>query len=266
MKHLLTTFAIFVFGFLFLASTSTKNATTTAATPLVKRVPAVFDFSPSSRVPTGSTGITIAMVKPTYLSSSFNPEYMVSPFNEMASRMADDFEELLTAKGFTIKGPFSSRDEMTYNDKINSSFILKVEINLDPQFIRKYVTTAHEPSFSDILLNKNAPTTYTYKMLGDITFGGSLVIKAISAQYGELLWTKSIALDGSSFSCPGQLEWPEVPTLSQELNQDDLVYNTVSSELEKIYLKALNLAWQQIDPAEMKTVAEQGKKADKRGS
>jgi hypothetical protein len=41
------------------------------------------------------------------------------------------------------------------------------------------------------------------------------------------------------------------------------VYNTISAELEKFYQEALNLAWQQIDPSEMKTVAEQAKKADK---
>jgi hypothetical protein len=92
------------------------------------------------------------------------------------------------------------------------------------------------------------------------------VAKAKSAQYGELLWTKSIALEASSFSYAGQLRWNAVPSMADELKQDNLVYNTLSSELEKLYLRALNLAWQQIDVAEMKTVAEQGKKADKKGS
>jgi len=53
--------------------------------------------------------------------------------------------------------------------------------------------------------------------------------------------------------------------MAEELIKDNLVYNTLSRELEKFYLKALNVAWQQIDPAEMKTVAEQAKKADKKG-
>ncbi len=69
---------------------------------------------------------------------------------------------------------------------------------------------------------------------------------------------------GSTYT--GQSVWKGIPTMAEELNHDNLVYNTLSSELEKLYLKALNLAWQQIDPAEMKTVAEQGKKADKRGN
>jgi len=37
-------------------------------------------------------------------------------------------------------------------------------------------------------------------------------------------------------------------------------------ELKKFYLQDLSLAWQQIDPVEMKTVGEQAKKADKKGN
>lgn len=252
-----------LFFFLFAGCFAPKQAPTTA-TPLVQRIPARFDFSPPSRVQAGATNITIAMVKPSYVGK--NPEYFVPPFNEMATNMASDFDELLTAKGFTIRGPFGSRDEMTYNDKINSGFILEIGIELNPQYNRKYSTTAHPPSFADLMLNKNAPTTYTNKMYGQVTLGGNLVIKAKSAQYGELLWTKSIALESASFSCPGQLTWNGIPNIHEELNKDDLVYNTLTRELEKLYAKALGLAWQQIDPSEMKTVAEQGKKADKRGT
>jgi hypothetical protein len=243
---------------------SSKNTTTTAPPPLAQRIPAKFDFSPPSRAQVGSTGITIAMVKPTYVGK--NPEYFVNPFNEMATRMADDFDELLTAKGFTIKGPFGSRDEMVYEAKVNSSFILEIGIELNPQYNRKYITISHSPSFAELMLDKNATTTYVYKMNGEVTLGGNLVIKAKSAQYGELLWTKSIALEPSSFIYTGQTVWKGVPSMTEELNKDNQVYNTLSSELEKLYLKALNLAWQQIDPAEMKTVAEQGKKADKKGN
>jgi len=255
---LLSTMIFFMIG-----CSMTKNTTAPTAPPQ-QRVPAKFDYSPQSRAQTGSTGITIAIVKPTYVGK--NPEYFVPPFNEMASRMGNDFEELLTAKGFTMKGPYGSRDEMVYIDKINSSFVMEIGIELNPQYNRKYSTAEHAPSFSEILLNKNAPTTYTYKMSGEVTLGGSLVINVRSAQYGELLWKKSIELETSSFTYEGQNAWSSVPTMADELNKDNVVYNTVSRELEKLYNKTLNLAWQQIDPAEMKGVAEQGKKADKKGN
>jgi hypothetical protein len=244
------------------ACSMTKNTTTTA--PPVQRVPAKFDFGPPSRAQSGATGITIAIVKPTYVGQ--NPEYFVAPFNEMASSMGNDFEELLTAKGFTMRGPFGSRDEMVYNDKLNSSFVLEIGIQLNPQYNRKYATST---KFSlGKLLNpySNDATTSTQRMSGEITLGGNLVINAKSAQYGELIWKKSIALEASSFTYAGSMTWTGIPTMAEELNKDNLVYNTLSTELEKFYLKALNLAWQQIDPAEMKTIGEQAKKADKKGS
>lgn len=255
---------LFTLAALFYGCGSTRTTTTTAPPPPVQRIPAKFDFSPPSRAQVGAAGITIAMVKPTYVGK--NPEYFVNPFNEMAERMANDFDELLTAKGFTIRGPFGSRDEMVFEAKVNSSFILEIGIELNPQYNRKYSTIARSPTFAEMMVDKNAATTYTYKMTGEITLGGNLVIKAKSAQYGELLWTKSIALEPSSFTYAGQDRWTTVPGMADELKQDNLVYNTVSTELEKLYLRALNLAWQQIDVQEMKIVAEQGKKADKRGN
>lgn len=246
---------------LLVACTATRSTTTTA--PLVQRVPAKFDFSPPSRANAGSTNITIAIVKPTYVGK--NPEYFVPPFNEMASSMGNDFEELLTAKGFTMRGPFGSRDEMVYNDKVNSSFVLEIGIDMNPQYNRKYATSTKTNWAS--ILNPYAPaTTSTQRMSGEVTLAGNLVINAKSSQYGELIWKKSLALETSSFTYTGQITWTGLPTMEEELNKDNQVYNVVSSELEKFYLKALNLAWQQIDPQEMKSIADQAKKADKKGS
>ena len=143
---------IFLLLTLFLASCSpTKN--TTPSAPLVQRIPAKFDFSPPSRAQVGMTNITIAIVKPTYVGE--NPEYFVPPFNEMAASMGNDFEEMLTAKGFTMRGPFGSRDEMVYNDKVNSSFVLEIGIELNPQYNRKNVTST-KTNWAGIL-DKNAP-------------------------------------------------------------------------------------------------------------
>jgi hypothetical protein len=235
---------------------------TTVTQPPVQRVPANFDYSPPSRSQVASTGITIAIVKPTYVGK--NAEYFVPPFNEMASSMGNDFEELLTAKGFTVRGPFGSRDEMVYNDKVNSSFILEIGIDINPQYARKY-TTSTKTNWGSIL-DKNTPASTTYyHMSGDVILAGNLVINAKSAQYGELIWKKNIALHPASFTYTGSLNWSGTPTLAEELNKDNEVYNTWSKELEKFYTQALSLAWQQIDAVEMKTVADQAKKADKKG-
>jgi hypothetical protein len=231
-----------------LVSCSSLKTTTTA----LQRVPSKFDYSPSSRTQAGAANLTIALVRPRFIGD--NPEYFVAPFNEMATSMANDFEELLTAKGFTIRGPFGSRDEMVYNDKQNSNFALEVNIDLNPQYNRKYT---YNPGLGLI----SAPS---YKMTGEITLAGSLVITATSPQYGEKIWKKNIALSRSTFTYVGTQKWQTVPSLADELKQDNEVYNTVSRELEKFYKQAMDLAWQQIEVLEMKTISEQAKKADKK--
>jgi len=238
-----------------------KNATPTA--PPVQRVPAKFDYTSPAPVKVGSTGITIALVKPTYVGK--NPEYYVPPFNEMAQSMGNDFEELLTSKGFTVRGPFASRDEMVYNDKVNSNFIMEISIELNPQYNRK-PTVSTKTNWGALLNSRASASTSTWTMSGEITLAGNLVLSLKSSQYGELLFKKNISLDPSSFTYQGSLPWDGEPTMAEELNKDNQVYNTLSRELEKFYDKALNLAWRQIDPDEMKSVAEQGKKADRKGN
>lgn len=216
------------------------------------RVPAKFDFSPPSRMQAGVTSLTIALIRPVYITQ--NPEYYVAPFPEMSASMGHDFEELLTAKGFTIRGPFRSRDEMVYNDKKSCDFAFIAEIDLKSSYNRKY---KYDPGLGVIV-------PASYRMSGEITLGGNLVITASSPQYGEKLWKKNIALDPSTFTYTGSLKWNVVPNVAEELRQDNQFYNTLSRELEKFYTKAMALAWQQIEAEEMKTVASQAKKADQR--
>ena len=239
---------------LLFACTPMKQSTST----VVQRMPAKFDYSPPSRQQVGSANLTIALVKPRFVDKNgTEPQYLTPPFNDMASSMGNDFEELLTAKGFTIRGPFGSRDEMVYNDKLNSSFALEINIDLNSsQYNRKY---KYNPGMGALI-------AANYKMTGDVILGGDLIITASSPQYGEKIWKKNITLEKLMFNYEGSLKWDNVPSLADELKQDNVVYNAFAKQLEKYYQQAMNLAWQQIETAEMKTVADQAKKADKKGN
>jgi hypothetical protein len=223
------------------------------STPDVARIPAKFDFTPPSRAKVGSASLTIALVKTSYVQKDA-AENLMSPYSDMASHMAEDFKELLTAKGFTVRGPFDSRDRMTYNDKLSTDIAVTVNIDLKRDYNRKY---KYDPGMGVIL-------PANYKMSGQITLSPTLNIIANSPQYGELIWEKNISLDPVNFTYTGTLKWANIPEWPEELKQDNEVYNAFSKELDTIYLQALELAWQQIDLAEMKSVADQAKKADKK--
>lgn len=236
----------------FIGCTPAKQSASTG----VQRMPAKFDYSPTARMQPGSAGLTIAMIKPRFVDKNgIPPQYLTPPFNDMATSMGNDFEELLSAKGFTMRGPFGSRDEMVYNDKINSSFALEINIDLNKtQYDIKY---KYSPGIGTLV-------PPVYKMSGDVILGGDLVITASAPQYGEKIWKKNITLQTLSFRYEGSAKWNNLPTITDELQKDNAVYNAFAQALEKYYQQAMDLAWQQIEVAEMKTVAEQAKKADKR--
>jgi hypothetical protein len=245
----------FVLALLLLSCTAIKQT----ANNSVQRVPPKFDFSPISRAEAGAAGLTIALVNPSYVQVNAS-ENLISPYSDMATKMAQDFQELLTAKGFTIRGPFGSRDEMTFSDKTNSNIAFSVSIDLQREYNRKY----NEKASFGALISKQLSNSY--KMKGEIVFRPTLVITAYSPQYGELLWKKNITLKPAIFNYTGTKSYDDVPEWATELKEDNTVYNLVSEELDKIYKESMALAWQQIDVAEMKTVAEQARKADKKGN
>lgn len=238
--------ALYLLGILLLEGCSLQKTTTVQVT----RVPAKFDYSPPNRATAGANNMTVALLRPVYITK--NLEYYASPFSEMSTSMANDFEELLTAKGFKIRGPFRSRDEMVYGDKINSDFAFTIEIDLKLNYNRKY---NYDQGIGTIV-------PASYRMYGDVTLIGNLLIVASSARYGEKIWNKNIALDRTTFNYTGSVKWTVLPTIYQEIKEDNELYNNLARELESFYSKAMNLAWQQIDPAEMKAVAEQAKMAD----
>lgn len=73
-----------------------------------------------------------------------------------------------------------------------------------------------------------------------------------------------IALDRTTFTYNSSMKWDGIPTVAEELKQDNYFYNLFARELEKFYERSVDLAWQQIDAKEMETVADQAKKAGKR--
>lgn len=241
-----TTLLLLVFTTLFSGCFTTKSSTAT-----ITRMPAKFDFAPPSIEKARAAGMTIALINPTYINRT--PDYFVAPFPEMAANMGNDFKELLTAKGFTLR-TFDSRGKMTWNDKESCDFAFDVTIGLQPEYRRN-------AKYNE---GWGALVPASYQMSGSITLGGNLIINAYSARYGELIWTKSIDLDKSTAAYTGSMKWDGQPTVAKELELDNAFYNTLARELEKFYNKAMELAWQQIDPVEMKTVADQAKKADKR--
>ena len=93
--------------------------------PTAQRIAPTFDYTPAANADPMSANITFAVV-----GSYF--ETPVPLFEIFSSNMARDFAEILTARGFTIRGPFVSYDEMTFPDKEGSNLILSALVDFTP--------------------------------------------------------------------------------------------------------------------------------------
>jgi len=105
-KNIYSALTLIVFALLFLGCAGMKKATT----PLV--VPE-FDFSPPSPVAPGSTEIKMGLIEPIYSGIFLYPNK--PPFTQFRKNMGNDFEEILTARGYILKGPYEAYDLMTYS-------------------------------------------------------------------------------------------------------------------------------------------------------
>ena len=81
-----------------------------------------FDYDPIPDAAPGSANATFAIVNTQF-------EGPVPLFSTFASNMEKDFAEILTAHGFSVRGPFISYDNMTYSDREQSDLTLTAEVD-----------------------------------------------------------------------------------------------------------------------------------------
>lgn len=257
-KHLVFAVAIFVTLSTFIMACTTPKSAASAETP---KIQPKFDYAPKVLSKVGSSEMTIALVNPIY----GDPDLSISPFEDMRKNMANDFEELLTAKGFKIRGPFNQVGEMLYNDKVNSNFILAVEIDLNFKSIDRKYKTVTSTNWGVLLnpYNTNSSTSESYMYQGEGNFVCNLVLTAMSSKFGEKLWKKNITLPSTLFKYVGKAKWnSDDVRFYSEVKQDNAVFNEVAKLLENQYQAILDLVEKQIDVEEMKTVSAEAKKVD----
>ena len=220
---------------------------------VAERVNPNFSYSPPQRDSVASTGLTIAILNPIFLDEDINKAG--SPWSDFAKTMANDVEELLTAKGFKVRGPFGSIDEMVYGDKQNSDFIIQIVIDLDIKVDRKMKTGMN-------LLNLGS-SNLSYRVdKGDVTINSNVNLTAISCFTTEKLWKKNLSITQKNFTYAGTVKWDGYPSVVTEFKQDVNLWNPVCKNLEEIYKSSFDILYRQFDKNEMANIAREARKSD----
>lgn len=172
----------------------------------------------------------------------------ISLFQRLVESISKNFEELMIAKGFNIKGPFRSYNEMTFPDKKGSDLGIMPDIELNMDLSRFTVRTKEPPLYS---LSKKP--LYYHK--GTITLSGRVSIVVIEPITGEKMWTKVIDLQPMNVECSSTDATLEYPS---GINFNDInINNPLARAVEKYYNNILNTAWKYINNEEMQIARKQ---------
>lgn len=207
-------------------------------------------WNPPDTVSTKSSDLTIAIISPQY---SSNANWVNIPlFKTFVQRIGNNFQELLIAKGFGVKGPYKNIDEMTFPDKKGSDLGIYPEIELYLDISRLPVLRKKE---YPPLLSFKSKSYYTYYRDGVISLSGSINLVIIETLTGEKMWTRSINLlpvRVRAISSYATRSYPRNVDFT-----DTGINNPVAKAVERYFNQILNKAWSYISVEEMQLVKKQ---------
>lgn len=242
------------FKLLFLSMLFIACGTTQQAVP-IKYNPS-FSYSPEQRSQITQKSLTVAIIDPVFSDGESN--VLVEPYKSFVNNMADDFEEVLNANGFKIKGPYKFRDEMVYGDKLNSDFAIEIEVIVETENV----------NFGQRALSLGESLLYgdAYKLGGQFYQNGRIILTATDPIDGEKFWKKTVDLDRTLVTTDGVLKYTGDPSkISNEMMLRDVgIYNPVAKALESYYADAMTGLSRHVDPREMTQIAKQIKAKRKR--
>jgi hypothetical protein len=207
-----------------------------------QRYTPIFDYSPPHEAKPAAANVTFAVVGGSY------PQ-MISLFQQFSQNMSQDFFEILTARGYTVRGPFRTYDDITFPDKKGSDLILipELQINGDASSLK------WDQSLGVALLGQRG-----YTGEGVLTFTGRLNLVVAESLSREKMWTKSVELPPLTVRVEETRMYSSdnVP-IQQLLESEPAIYNGVAKALETQYKSILDKAHQYLDPDEMQIVKKQ---------
>lgn len=160
--------------------------------------------------------------------------------------MADDVEELIIDKGFTIKSdePFESLDDMIFDDKKNTDMAIKIELN--PEF------DAANGSWN-IKIDFNPSTNYTYT--GTVSLIGKITLTGIEPLSGQKIWTKSVTIpEIRNIPIRSERAYPSSMHNEQSLFNDPGIYNAIGAAFSKQYQSVMERIAAHFSPEEFKSL------------
>lgn len=207
---------------------------------------ASFNYSPKSTEPAGFAQIGIILISPSF--DKIFEHGVKSPFTDFRSSIGGDLEEIITARGFTFRGPYNGYDEITYSDKLATDLVVEVEITPELKYVSSspWKTKRHY-HYSPY----GAYYTYSYYLDSDISLTGKVKITFSEIMTHEKISIKNVEIASSVFHVSTTNSYKE--TRFSSTLSDVGVYNPLVTALNEAYQSILDKAWGFFDPLELKS-------------
>lgn len=242
-KHLLSSLAIAVAVF-FLVAEGTKEIPKTVFT---------FDWQTKQLAAPGSAGMVLGLIKPSYAEKFNNSKAGTSElFQRFRESMGGDVEEMVIAKGFTMRGPFDSKDDMLFQERKNAHVMLNITVI--PEFTATQGAWKLRPNSLRDQGTKQIINGYTYK--GTTALICKIQLVGSEPLTGEVIWRKSV----ETAPIPNIILQSSKPVSEQSIEAllaDGAIYNAVGEALRKNYGSIMDKIDAQINADEMKSLMPQ---------
>jgi len=211
-----------------------------------------FNYTPSQQAALGSAGVTFAVV-----GSKFSGGTSANLFKKFTDSMDKDFYEMLAARGFTVRGPYRSYDEITFPDKKGSDLVLTANIECSEDNSNLFLSQGF---FDKASKAQNAPL---FRVQGTMEYGCSVSLIVAESLTNERMWAKSLNTEPISIPVDSR-GWQQKPSLHELLSRDNVLYNDnafynkVGNALVRWYPTIMELSYTYLDPREMTIVKQLG--------
>ncbi len=183
-----------------------------------------FDYIPKTTNKSGSAKMVLASLKP-YYAKSFT-EGGTELFKSFQTALGGDIEELIISKGFSMKGPYVSYDEMIFEDKKRVDVAVVIEIS--PEFV------AADGGWKEHVNLFTKDITYSYE--GTASLIGKINLSGLEPLTGEKIWSKSVQIpnvENIKIATTARHTYKESAGM---LLKDPGVYNAIGTALQSQYI------------------------------
>jgi hypothetical protein len=247
-KHLMSLLIVAFASALLLGSASTKA---------IPKMTFTFDHAPKGAAAPGSVGISLGFIKP-YYADEYKDYNAIDLFKRYQAGLSGDVQELLLAKGFTMKEPYDNLADMTYTDKKAVQLIL--EIRILPNIDTKNLKAIGSGLLASALTGDKR---VAYRFEGAISLGGRIELTAYEPMTREKLWAKSAELPPQD-NIQVQTAHAYYSATVLGLMEEPGFYNPIGQGLQKSYETVLNKMENYIDVEELKALLPQIKELKSR--